>query len=396
VPQLGRTLGGIVSCGLLAGVAAYAVHAARDDTAATSSPAVAPSLVTVANPLVQPIVEWTEYTGRFEAAASVEIRARVAGYLQSIKFADGQIVKEGDILFVIDPRPFQAAVAQAEGQLVRARAQAVLSGEELNRARRLVGNSTISQSVYEQRVQQKEDADATVKIAEATLQTARLDLEFSQVRAPITGRVSDRRADVGSLITSDTLLTTIVTVDPVHLVFDLSESQFVALEGALANGDGGSARDRDLTLYARLANEQGWPRKGVVDFVDNRLNEGSGTIRLRAVFENSDRLLTPGQFARVRLPASDEYAAMLIPETAIAVDQANRIVMVVNADDTVEPRIVKIGPSYPGGLRIVRGGLQSSDRLVINGLMRIRPGSKVSPQIVAIAPDQTAAEAACP
>jgi RND family efflux transporter MFP subunit len=368
--------------------------AACDDGAGDgqASAALSPPSVTVANPLVMPVTEWYEFTGRFEAIESVEVRARVSGYLAEIAFEDGQMVEQGQTLFVIDRRPYQAEVEQLQAQVSSAQAQVDLAEAELRRAEQLVNNENISRSTYDQRMQQKRAAEAAQKMAEAALRAAQLDLGFTEVRAPISGRISDRRVDIGNLVTGDpgsTLLTTIVALDPIRFVFDMSEADYLGFQRAVEEGELSSARDRSTVVQIRLPDEpdtETWPRSGHMDFVDNRIDQSAGTIRARAELPNPDHFITPGQFGQLRLPGSPEYEAILVPDSAIVADQANKIVMIVGEDGTVEPRTIREGPRYAGGLRIVRRGLAPDDRIVINGLMRARPGAKVEPQPGTIAP----------
>ena len=374
-------------------VAALAL-AACDDGAGDgqADAALPPPPVTVANPLVMPVTEWYEFTGRFEATESVEVRARVSGYLEEIRFEDGEIVEQGQVLFVIDRRPYQAEVEQLQAQVNSAAAQVDLADAELRRAEQLVNNENISRSTYDQRMQQKRAAEAAQEMAEAAVRAAELDLEFTEVRAPITGRISDRRVDIGNLVTGDpgaTLLTTIVALDPIYFVFDMSEADYLGFQRAVEEGELSSARDRSTQVQVRLPDEpdtETWPRTGYMDFVDNRIDQSAGTIRARAELANPDHFITPGQFGQLRLPGSPRYEAILIPDSAIVADQADKIVLAVAEDGTVEPRAIREGPRYAGGLRIVRRGLEASDRIVINGLMRARPGAKVDPQPGTIAP----------
>jgi RND family efflux transporter MFP subunit len=357
-----------------------------------ASAALPPPAVTVANPLVMPITEWYEFTGRFEATEAVDVRARVSGYLEEIRFEDGQMVEQGQVLFVIDRRPYQAEVEQLEAQVASAAAQVDLADAELRRAEQLVNNENISRSTYDQRMQQKRAAKAAQAMAEAALRQASLDLEFTEVRAPVTGRISDRRVDIGNLVSGDpnaTLLTTIVALDPIHFVFDMSEADYLGFQRAVGEGQLPSARDRSTLVQVRLPDEpdtETWPRAGHMDFVDNRIDQGAGTIRARGELANPDHFITPGQFGQLRLPGSPRYEALLVPDSAIVADQANKIVLVVTEDGTVEPRTIREGPRYAGGLRIIRRGLEPGDRIIINGLMRARPGAKVDPQPGTIAP----------
>jgi RND family efflux transporter MFP subunit len=342
-----------------------------------------PPPVTVATPLVQKITEWDEFTGRYEATARVEVRARVSGYLQSINFADGATVKQGDVLFTIDPRPYQATVDSAKADLANAQARLDLAKVQLDRAQSLVAQSNVSRSSYDQAVQERRAAEAAVAQTTAALQSAQLNLDFTQVKAPMAGRVSNRRVDIGNLVTGDpnsTLLTTIVALDPIYFEFDMSESDYLAYQRAVVAGKLPSTRDNATIIQTRLPDEKDWPHAGTMNFVDNQLDPGSGTIRARAILDNKDLFITPGQFGRIRLPGSNEYEAILVPDSAILTDQSNRIVMTVKDDGTVEPKMIRPGPTQPGGLRIVREGLSGQEKVIINGLVRARPGAKVTAQ----------------
>lgn len=374
----GRVLGTLVALGAVAFLAAC--NESGGDQAQSAPP---PPPVTVATPLVQKITEWDEFTGRYEATATVEVRARVSGYLQSINFADGATVKQGDVLFVIDPRPYQATVDSAKADLANAEARLDLAKVQLDRAQSLVAQSNVSRSSYDQAVQERRAAEAQVAQSTAALQSAQLNLDFTQVKAPMAGRVSNRRVDIGNLVTGDpssTLLTTIVAFDPIYFEFDMSESDYLAYQRAVVAGKLPSTRDNATIIQTRLPDEKDWPHAGTMNFVDNQLDPGSGTIRARAILDNKDLFITPGQFGRLRLPGSNEYDAILIPDSAILTDQSNRIVMTVKDDGTVEPKIVRPGPTQPGGLRIVREGLTGQEKVIINGLVRARPGAKVTAQ----------------
>jgi RND family efflux transporter MFP subunit len=373
----GRVFGTLTALGLAAFLAAC------NESGSQSQAAPPPPPVTVATPLVQKITEWDEFTGRYEATASVEVRARVSGYLQSINFTDGAMVKQGDLLFVIDPRPYQAIVDSAQADLTSAQARLDLAKVQLDRAQSLVAQSNVSRSAYDQAVQERRASEAQVAQTTAALQSAQLNLDFTQVKAPMAGRVSNRRVDIGNLVTGDpssTLLTTIVALDPIYFEFDMSEADYLAYQRAVAAGKLPSTRDNATLIQTRLPDEQDWPHGGVMNFVDNQLNPGSGTIRARAILDNKDLFITPGQFGRLRLPGSNPYDAILVPESAILTDQSNRVVMTVKDDNTVVPKIIRPGPTYPGGLRIVRDGLTAQDKVIINGLVRARPGAKVTPQ----------------
>ena len=338
-----------------------------------------PPEVTVAKPRVQKLVEWTEFTGRFEAEQLVDVRARVSGYLATIDFEDGQIVEKGQSLFLIDPRPFEAALARAQADLASAQAQVELAKLQFDRVAKLVGSPAFAQTNYDQRLQERQAAEASVGAAQAAVEQARLNLEYTQISAPISGRISDRRADIGNLITEATLLTTIVSQSPIYFVFDMSEADFLAYQRAVLAGELPSTRDRSTLVNVKLVDEEDWHRQGQMNFVDNVVDDAAGTVRARAEFLNPDFLIQPGQFGTIRIPGSPEYPAILIPDEAIVTDQAQKLVMTVTADNKIEPRVIRPGPTELG-LRIVRRGLEPDDRIVINGLMRVRPGMQVTPK----------------
>jgi RND family efflux transporter MFP subunit len=340
-----------------------------------------PPPVTVSKPIQKSITEWDEYTGRFEALATVDVRARVSGFIDSIHFKDGQIVKQGDLLFVIDQRPYQIAVEQAKSDLERARAKYDIATSDVDRATPLVRNQTLTEREYDTRKATQRDAAGQVGSADAALKQAALNLEWSEVRAPIAGRISNKRVDAGNLITGGstgaaaTLLTTIVTLDPIHFTFDGSETDFIRYLRLAAQGTRPSSRDVQNPVAVRLADESDFTHRGQMDFVDNVVNAKTGTIRGRAIFDNKDGLLTPGFFGRLRL-FGGERQSLLIPDAAIASDQSNKVVFAVAGDGTVSMKRVELGP-ITEGLRIVRSGLSPDDRIVIDGLQRARPGQKV-------------------
>ncbi len=340
------------------------------------------------------VVEWDEYTGQYAAIEHVELRARVSGYLQSINFEEGQMVKRGDLLFVIDPRAFEAAAAQARAQLAEAQARVELANRQLARAGQLRERDFVAASTYDERVQEQRIATAAMESARAAIRAAELNLEFTRITAPVAGRIGRREVSIGNLVTggangNTTLLTTIVSQSPIYFLFDMSEAQHLAYERAIADGRLKSTQD-GVEVRAQLADEPDWPRTGALDFMDNQIDRTSGTIRARARFPNDEQArhpdngksllpATPGQFGRIRVPGSERYEALLIPDAAIVTDQARKIVMTVTEDGTVAPKPIRPGPMYDG-LRIVRSGLEPDDRIVINGLMRARPGAKVTPQ----------------
>ena len=338
----------------------------------------APPTVMVAPPVMRDIVEWREFSGRFEPSAAVDMRARVTGHLQSIAFEDGAIVEAGQLLFVIDPRPYRTALDQERAQLASAAAQIELADLELKRAEQLVSSNAVSQATLDQRRQQKKAADAAKALAEAAVSRAEIELGFTEVRAPFAGRVSNRRLDVGGLVTDGAMLTTLVALDPVYFVFDISEQDLMAYQLAARNGDVPVLNGGKIAVEARGQSDKDWPLAGTIDFVDNRLEAGAGTIRARARIPNAEHRITAGQFGRVRLPFSGSYSAMMVPETALVTDQADRLVLTVASDGTVRSSKVDLGPRQPDGMRIVRGGLEPQARIIVSGLLRARPGQKVT------------------
>ena len=341
-----------------------------------------PPPVTVSKPIQKKITEWDEYTGRFEALATVDIRARVSGFIDSIHFRDGQVVQKGDLLFVIDPRPYKLAVDQAKADLERARSKLEIATSDVERATPLVRSQTVTEREFDTRKSTQRDAAGGVGSAEAALKQAELNLEWSEVRAPIAGRISDKRVDAGNLITGGqtgaTLLTTIISLDPIHFVFDGSEADFIRYLRLAEAGTRPSSRNAPNPVAVRLADETEFKHQGHMDFVDNVVNAKTGTIRGRAILDNKDGLLTPGFFGRLRLYGGDRDS-LLIPDSAIASDQANKIVFTVADDGTVGTKKVELGP-ITEGLRIVRSGLDPADRIVIDGIQRARPGQKVTAQ----------------
>jgi RND family efflux transporter MFP subunit len=362
---------------------AAAAIAASGPAAAQTTPPPVPT-VTISPPLQKEIVEWDQFTGQFQAVDFVEIRARVAGYLTEIHFQDGQTVKKGDLLFVIDPRPYEAALASMRAQLGQAEAQVGLAQAQLNRSAELRKRDFEPASAFDQRVSDLKVATASVEAAKAAIRTAELNVEFTRITAPITGRISRHQVSIGNLISGGdggaaTLLTTIVSLDPIYFNFDMSEADYLAYQRASAKGLMRSTRDNTVAVSLHLTDEKGWPHEGRMNFVENQVDRLSGTIRVRAVFANPNLLFTPGQFGRIRIPGSEPYQAILIPDAAVVTDQSRKIVLTVNDENVIVPKIIRPGPSYEG-LRIVRSGLQPTDKIVINGLMRARPGAKVAPK----------------
>jgi RND family efflux transporter MFP subunit len=344
----------------------------------------APPSVTVSRPLARTIVDWDDFIGRFVAAEEVDIRPRVSGYLERVNFRDGDIVRRGQLLFQIDARPFRAALAQAEAEEARARTALALARTELARAASLLAAEAISREEYEARRAAVASASTHVGAAHAGVRARALDVDFAQVRAPITGRVSDARVDRGNLVTGGgqgeaTLLTTIVSIDPIHFEFDGSEAVYLKYQRQNREGSRTSSRLSANPVEIRLQDDPSYSIRGRMDFVDNSLNGRSGTIRGRAVVANPDGFITPGMFGRLRLLGSGAYTALLVPDSAIVTDQSRRTVLVVERGGTVAQRAVEIGPMVDG-LRIVRRGLAETDQVIIAGLQRVRTGGRVAPR----------------
>ena len=354
--------------------------AACDSKPVANAAAPAPPAVTVARPLQKTITEWDIFTGRFTAVRSVEVRARVSGFIDSVHFKDGQIVKQGDLLFVIDPRPYRLAVEQARAEVERARARLDITTADVERATPLARSQALTERELDTRRSNQREAAATVASLDAATKQAELNLEWTEVRAPQSGRISDRRVDPGNLITGgetgSTLLTVIVSIDPIHFVFDGAEADFLRYVRLAQAGIRPLSRDAQNPVSVSLADEGDFVHHGRMDFVDNVLNPKTGTIRGRAIFENKDGLLNPGYFGRLRLFAG-ERPALLIPDSAIASDQARKIVFTDADDGVVGTKVVELGPMVDG-LRVVRTGLAATDRIVIDGLQRARPGQKVT------------------
>jgi RND family efflux transporter MFP subunit len=343
------------------GLTASALAAGCDSGASPQQqkgPAALPT-VTASMPVRREIVEWDEYTGRFDSVETVEIRARVSGYLNEVHFKDGQTVKQGDLLFVLD----------------------------VTRGRPLLERRVISEKTFDDRENLVRDAQAAVKVAEAKVKTAELDLSFTRITSPLSGRISRNMASVGNWISaggtaSATLLTTIVSQDPIHIYFDVSENNYIKYKRLAERGEDAGAADVGATVEIALPDERGYPHKGTLDFLDNRLDQGTGTLRARAVVNNKSGLFSPGLFARVRVTGSAKYTALLLPEEAIGTDQTNKYVYVVGDDGMVARRNVQLGPTIEG-LRVVREGIAGNEWLITKGMQRARPGQSVAANRVA-------------
>ncbi len=341
------------------------------------------------------IVDQDEYVGRFVAVGVVEIRARVSGYLDKVHFEDGQIVKEGDLLFTIDKRPFQNTLDQARANLKIAQSNAAFTKADLARAQQLVRDRTVTEQIYDQRAQSDRNAQASVIANEALVRQAELDLEFTELRAPITGRIGDRRVTQGNLVTggtggNTTLLATIVSIDPIRFEFTFDEASLLRYERLARDGKDVTGRSAPSQVRLKLIDETDFSHIGRMDFIDNVVERATGTIRGRAQFANSDGLFTPGMFARLQIAGSAPYEALLVPDAAIATEQARKFALVVNKENIATQKYVTLGPVIDG-LRVIKSGLAADDRVIVAGLMHARPGSKVRPQEEKALPSQASA-----
>jgi membrane fusion protein, multidrug efflux system len=343
-----------------------------------------PPAVTVTLPVKRTIVDQDEYVGRFVAVGVVEIRARVSGYLDKVHFVDGQIVKEGDLLFTIDKRPFQNTLDQARANLKIAQSNAAFTKADLARAQQLVRDRTVTEQIYDQRAQSDRNAQASVIANEALVRQAELDLEFTKLKAPITGRIGDRRVTQGNLVTggtggNTTLLATIVSIDPIRFEFTFDEASLLRYERLARSGKDVTGRSAPSQVHLKLIDEPDFAHIGRMDFIDNVVERATGTIRGRAQFANSDGLFTPGMFARLQIAGSAPYQALLIPDAAILTEQSRKYVLIANSENIATQKYVTLGPVIDG-LRVIKSGLEADDRVVVAGLMHARPGSKVRPQ----------------
>ena len=366
-------------------LAALAGGCDQDQSQASQQKVAPPEVaVSVSKPMKRDVVEWDEYTGRFDAVETVEIRARVSGYLGEVRFKDGQMVNQNDVLFVIDQRPFERALEQAKAELFAATTKIENANLDVARGQPLIERKVISDKSFDDRMSLLRDAQAAAKVAEAKVKSAELDLSFATITAPISGRISRSIITAGNWISAGsvagaTLLTNIVTQDPIHIYFDVNENNYIKYKRLSERGAAAGAADLGALVEVALPDERGFPHKGRLDFLDNRLDEGTGTLRARAILPNKSGLFSPGLFGRVRVTGTPSYSALLLPDESIGTDQTQKFIFIVSADDTVARRNVTLGPIVDG-LRVVRGGLKADDWVVTRGLQRVRPGLKVQPK----------------
>ena len=355
----------------------------RKPAAASGASSPPPPAVTVAQPVEREVIEWDEFNGRLEAVETVEVRARVTGFVEKADFEEGALVKAGDLLFVLDSRPFDAALAQEQAEQLRAEAQLAFASNEFKRQEQIHTSGAGSELEIENARQQQREAEAAVAAAKARVQEARLNVEWTRVTAPISGRISRKYVTPGNLITGGqgetTLLTVITSVDPIYCYIDADEQSVLKYARLAREGKRVSARQRQIPCFMQLSDESGFPHAGMIDFVDNRIDPNTGTIRGRGIFPNTNGWLLPGFFARVRVPGSGRYQAILVPDAAVTTDQNQKQLMVLGPDNVVQPRRVTLGALF-GDYRAIESGIMLNDRVVINGLMQARPGAKVSPQ----------------
>lgn len=340
-----------------------------------------PAVVTISQPVERAVVDYDEYTGRTAAVEEVEVRARVSGYLIKRAFKEGSEVQKGDLLFLIDQRPFQTVLDAAKGQVAQWEAKRARAEADVARNQRLLPKGAASQKDLDNATSDLGEARAAIQSGQATVQRAALDLEFTRVTAPISGRISRTSMTEGNLVTADTtVLTIIVSLQPMYAYFDVDERSMLRYQQLVRAGNHQNTRETRVPVSLTLANEEGGPQQGVLDFVDNRVDSTTGTIRTRGIFSNTNRVLTPGLFVRVRIPGSDTYQALLVSDRAINTDQGQKHIWVVTEQNVVEYRPVVIGAVQSDGLRVVKGGLTSGEWIVVNGLQRVRPGATVVPQ----------------
>lgn len=344
--------------------------------------------VPAAHPLANPIVEWDEYTGRFEATHRVEVRARVSGYIDSIHFKDGQRVKKDDVLFIIDPRPFKIALTRAKAELQQAEAEYRQAKNDFTRSQQLFESKAVSAEEFDQRQQTMFAAEARVEAVRSEVDKAALELEFTEVKSPIDGQVSRDFVHEGNLISGGsegaTLLTTVIAYDPIYFYFEASEAQYLKYMRMNQQGGGPAQNGGGNPVFVKLLDEEDFRHEGRLDFVDNELDAGTGTIQFRGVFDNKDHVLEPGLFGRARIMGSPEYTAILVPDRVISTDQSQKFVYVVGENNTVEMRKVKLGPLHQKEFRVIREGLSAEDVVIIGNIQKVRPDMPVTPAMTEI------------
>ena len=346
----------------------------------TQAPAPPPPPVTVATPIRKEVVEWDEYTGRTEAVESVDVRPRVSGYIDQISFKDGQLVKPGDVLFVVDPRPYQDVLDQDKANLQSADAQRQLKEANFARAQRLFQNNVTAKEEYDTSVAQRNQGEAEFAQARASVNSAALNVEFTEVKSPIQGRISRQLVTRGNLVQADsTVLTKVVSVDPIYAYFNVDQRTVQKYYNQIQGGQLQDPRVSAMPVYLQLEGETGFPHEGVIDFVDNTYNASTGTLQIRGRFKNDDASLYPDAFVRIRIAGTPKHDAILITDRAIATDQGQKFVLLVDNNSVVQVRPVELGPVVDG-LRVVRNGLGPDDHVIVNGLVNARPGSKVTAQ----------------
>lgn len=380
-----RPLASLLST-FIAGALAVAVAVAIAGCSSEATPQAAKlaPTVSVASALEREVTEWDEFTGRLEAVEAVQVRPRVSGYIESVNFGAGSVVRKGDLLFVIDPRPYQAELDKAQAELARAQARIELADSDVARSDRLRSIKAVSEEEYDQKVNAAREARANVAAARAAAEIAHLNLSFTRVTAPIAGRVSKAEVTAGNFVSSgNTLLTSLMSIDPIYVTFEGDEQVYLKYRELARRGERVSSTERANPVLVGLANEAGYPHQGSMVFVDNQIDPRTGTIRARAALDNKEGWFTPGLFARVKLLGHDRYSAVLVDDRAIGTDQSQKFVYVIDTNNTVTYRSVKVG-RLADGLRIVQQGLSPGEVVVVNGLQRVHPGAVVTPQRVAM------------
>ena len=377
-----RTLLGIGVILVLFIILAFTIDNSGDSSDSVSEAQLMP--IDVANPVSEEITEWDEYTGRFEASNRVDIRARVSGFLEHVNFKDGQLVKKGDVLFTLDSRPFSIALSQAMAEYNQANASLRVAQDNYARVESLRESGALSVEEYERRKQALAFAQANVERSQAQVDKAKLDLQFTRVTAPISGLVSRHMVNEGNLIdggtSNATLLTTIVATSPIYFYFTGSESDYLRYVRMTRNGELGSMRSDSIPVFVKLQDESDFIHEGQMNFVDNEIDNSTGTIESRAILDNKDQLLEPGMFGKAKIMGSARHEAVMIPDEIIGTNQSLRFVYVLGADNTVDVRNIKLGPLHSNGLRIVREGLTKEDKVLTNNIQKIRPGMTIAPK----------------